>query len=91
MMETIQPDLNFETPAPSINTLNALVLEILTEYEWLMPWEIVQLVKKKKQVLISDSSATARLRDCRKAKYGSHVIEKRIRAGSRAFEYRLLK
>ena len=31
----------------------------------------------------------ARIRDLKKAKYGNHTVEKRIREGSRAYEYRL--
>ena len=85
-----QPDL-FERKEPSIGTLNAMVFSIMLDGSWRMPWEICNAVKARTQVLISDSSATARIRDLRKTRYGSHVIEKRKRVGSKAYEYRLTK
>lgn len=90
MAELTQPTLDFEPKAPSIGSLNATVLAILSDHEWRMPWEICAEVKKRTQVMISDSSATARLRDLRKDKFGSHKIVKRQRQDSSAYEYRLL-
>jgi hypothetical protein len=85
-----QPDL-FEKKEPSVGTLNAIVQEILSDGRWYMPYELCAIILAKHQLRISDSSLTARLRDGRKAKYGSHVIEKRKRVGSKAYEYRLIK
>jgi hypothetical protein len=56
-----------------------------------MPFEMIGHIAHYYNNLMSDSSCTARIRDLRKLRYGSHVIEKRIRTGSRAYEYRLLK
>lgn len=83
-----QPSLFDERPAPT--TLNAIVLGIMADGKWRMPFEICDIILREYKVRISDSSLTARLRDGRKAKYGSHNIEKRIREGSRAYEYRLV-
>jgi hypothetical protein len=83
-----QPTLEFEK-TPTIGTLNALVLTIMSDGNWYMPWELCAEVKRRTGVLISDSSSSARLRDLRKAKYGGHIVEKRRRQESTAYEYRL--
>jgi hypothetical protein len=86
-----QPSLFDERAAPTVGTLNAIVLEIMADGKYRMPWEICDIILLAYQIKISDSSATARLRDCRKSKYGNHAVEKRIREGSRAYEYRIVK
>jgi hypothetical protein len=70
-----------------------MVLSILSDdpNRYWTPWELCDRILFVYKVKISDSSVTARTRDLRKAEYGSHVIEKRIREGSRAYEYRLGK
>jgi hypothetical protein len=91
-MSAVQALLDFDmTITPSIVTLNGMIFMILrnSQEEWWMPWELIHAVRNKYDVLISDSSCTARLRDLRKAQFGAHNIEKRIREGSRAYEYRL--
>lgn len=90
-MATTQPTLPFDATEPSIGTLNALVLSIMLDGIWRMPWELCNAIKRQTGTLISDSSSSARLRDLRKPKYGGHVVEKRIRYGSRAYEYRLVR
>jgi hypothetical protein len=84
-----QPELPFAANEPTVNTLNAWVLEFLREFQWNMPHELCSLVCCRHHVIVSDSSITARLRDLRKPRYGAHVIEKRRRANSSAYEYRL--
>jgi hypothetical protein len=76
---------------PTLGTLNALVLEILSDGQWIMPFEICEKLWYRLQLRASDSSVTARLRDLRKPRFGKHSIELRKRAGSRAYEYRLVK
>jgi hypothetical protein len=98
---TVQPSLPFNTATPNTGSLNALVLEVVTDKvpqnalymlrRWFMPWEICQRIEIQHKVRISDSSCTARIRDLRKAQFGAHVIEKRIRKGSKAYEYRLVR
>lgn len=90
-----QPTLFDERAAPNIGTLNSTVLGIMSRSmlrgEWLMPYEICDIILSYNKVRISDSSCTARIRDLKKAKYGGHIITKRIREGSRAYEYRIEK
>jgi hypothetical protein len=86
-----QPTLFDERAAPTVGTLNAIVLEIMADGKWRMPFEICDIILRTHKLRISDSSCTARLRDARKAKFGNHTVEKRIREGSRAYEYRIEK
>ncbi|CAM5998727.1 unnamed protein product [Sphagnum balticum] len=84
----MQPSL-FETQAePSTKTLNGIVLKIMADGKWRFPWEVCGIVLQDYKIKISDSSATARLRDLRKEKYGSHTVEKRKVPESNAYEYR---
>lgn len=78
-------------PTPTAGTLNAFVLDILSDGQWIMPFEICEKLRYSWKLRASDSSVTARLRDLRKAQFGGHRIELRKRAGSRAYEYRLVK
>jgi hypothetical protein len=75
--------------APNIKTLNGMVFTLLCAGDWWMPHEICANFKGWMGVMASESSITARLRDLRKPLYGSHIIEKRRRENSTAFEYRL--
>lgn len=90
-----QQVLTFPEPktAPSVKTLVGMVLSILSDdpSRYWTPWELCDRILFVYKIKISDSSSTARIRDLRKAQYGSHIIEKRIREGSRAYEYRLGK
>ena len=90
-----QLELPLDRPAPTGNTLNAWVLDLLQNgrgwYEWWMPHELCEAICRRHSTMVSDSSVTARIRDLRKPRYGAHVIEKRIREGSRAYEYRLVE
>ena len=86
----IDKQLTLALEQPSIRTLNGIVLDIMSRARvWYTPFEIIRAIKADHDVLISDSSCTARLRDLRKEKYGSHVIDKRKREGSNAYEYSL--
>jgi hypothetical protein len=85
-----QLELPLATQAPTANTLNAWVLAILNAGRWWMPHELCQEIRRRHSIIVSDSSATARLRDLRKPRYGAHVIEKQRRANSSAYEYRLV-
>lgn len=87
-VRTAEPMVGAE---PAAGTLNALVLSIISDGKWVMPWEICERLRHEHQLRVSDSSVTARLRDLRKDKFGRHSIELRKRDGSRAYEYRLMK
>lgn len=84
-----QTALAFEIAEPEIKTLLDMVRQLLSDKRWWTPWEICEEIWRTRSVRISDSTACARLRDLRKARYGSHTISIRKRAGSRAFEYRM--
>jgi hypothetical protein len=85
-----QASLFEDRPAPTVGTLNAIVLDIMgADRRWRTPWELCDIILRDKKLKISDSSCTARIRDLKKAKFGGHSVEKRIRSGSRAYEYRL--
>jgi hypothetical protein len=92
-MTPIQQLLDFAIPEPpSIVTLNGMVYDILRRSgDWWMPWELCNAIQNRYDLKISDSSCTARLRDLRKPRFGSHVIEKRRREGSTAYEYRMVQ
>ena len=84
-----QTDFDFEPKGPTTGTLNSRVFDLLAAGRWYTPWELCREIQLRYLTMTSDSSITARLRDLRKPRYGSHVIEKRIREGSRSYEYRL--
>jgi len=90
-MTGTQITLDFEVKETlSILTLNGMVYGILRQSgDWWAPWELCNAILSRHGVKVSDSSITARLRDLRKPRYGGHMIEKRRREGSKAFEYRL--
>ncbi len=88
----VQTELNFDVKEPDIKTLNGIVRSILlSDTFWWTPWGIQHELQRRGAGLRSDSCITARLRDLRKSQYGSHIIEKRKREGSRAYEYRLVQ
>lgn len=78
-------------PTPSASTLTGMVLQILTDdpNRYWTPWEICDRILFIHKVKVSDSSLTARIRELRRVEYGAHIIEKRPREGSRAYEYRI--
>ena len=82
---------DFNAEPLSIKILNGQVLRYLRirKSGWWEPCELVAKVLTETGTMVSDSSITARLRDLRKPRYGAHIIEKRKREGSRAYEYRL--
>ena len=86
----MQLELQLLSPVPKALNLNGLVLSLLKQHEWITPIEIHHLLLRDHAEMHSDSTITARLRDLRKPVYGGYVIEKRLRIGSRAYEYRLV-
>lgn len=85
-----QPTLFEPSLSPNAGTLNAIVRGILFRGGWVTPYEICDKVLQFHNLRISDASATARIRDLRKAKFGAYKIEKRRREGSRAYEYAIV-
>jgi hypothetical protein len=89
-MDTLQAELCFDAPEPSAKTLCGIVLAYLRDGKWVMPWELCAAILHDHKIMVSDSSLTARIRQLRNADYGGHIIEKRIREGSRGYEYRMV-
>jgi len=83
-----QQAFNFDA-GPSKGTLNAIVLGILRAGDWWTPYALCENLRGWHHIMVSDSCITARLRDLRKPRYGAHIIEKRKRENSNAYEYRL--
>ena len=89
-MNSIQLELPIaQPPQPTLN-LTGLVMNLMSNGAWWTPWELQRRIDSDSGEWHSDASITARIRDGRKPQYGNHLIEKRIREGSRAYEYRLI-
>lgn len=89
-MSTLQLDLNLEAATHKPLNLVGMVYAIMLEREWVTPAELQKEIFCKTGEFHSDSSLTARIRDARKDCYGGHVIEKRQRVNSKAYEYKLV-
>jgi len=64
---------------------------MLSHGDWRTPEEIRKhLIIEYFHTNLSDASITARLRDLRKAQFGSYNVEKRIRRGTQSREYRVM-
>jgi len=74
---------------PESTPIRHMVYQILCDGGWYMPHELVRFISSRWNILVSDATVTAKLRDLRKSKYGAHAIEKRQREGSKAYEYRM--
>lgn len=86
----MQLELQLLSPIPKALNLNGLIRGILMAGDWWTPFELRKNLLECHGEMHSDSTITARLRDLRKPAYGGYVIEKRLRIGSRAYEYRLV-
>jgi hypothetical protein len=72
--------LKYENPYP-------IILNFLSE-GWHVPHEVSAELRRNKYAGSYDA-VTARMRDLRKPRYGSHDLVKRRRAGTDYFEYRV--
>ena len=86
-----QATLNFDLAEPDVTSLVDMVRVLLSSGQWMAPWEICDEIWRTRQVRVSDSSITARLRDLRKPEYGGHSIGIRKRHGTKYYEYRIEK
>jgi hypothetical protein len=82
---------NFKAADPDRKTLNGIVLRLMRNHEWWIPWRLQAFIKEKENVFVCDSSVKSRIRDLRLPEYGCHVIEKRRIVDSNAWEYRLVR
>ena len=71
-----------------MKSTHQVVLQCLSRGLWLAPHEI-ELELKLHGIYIAPQAVTARMRDVKKARYGSHCLVKRRRKGTEYFEYRI--
>jgi hypothetical protein len=86
----VNAQLELRLEPPKLRTSD-LILGMLRDHEWWTPYDIcnrLELIHGRK---ISDSNCTARLRSLRLSSLGGHNIESRRRAGSKAWEYRIVE
>jgi len=86
-----QAELNFDLAEPDVRTLVDMVEILLSQGTWMTPWEMADDIWKTRGIRVSDSTITARIRDCRKPQYGNHRVLIRKRSGSKAYEYKIEK
>ncbi len=78
-----------KTDYAPLNEQHKAVFEILRDGQWHTPGEIARKIDALEQ------SVSARIRDCRKARFGGHTVERRRAPDedgrtTRLFEYRLV-
>ncbi len=73
-----------EQDGPRLNTQRQAVFTVMLDHQWHTLAELAELTNA------SEASVSARLRDLRKAQFGSHTIERRrVPGGNGLHEYRL--
>jgi hypothetical protein len=82
-----QMALALENVKPHASRTRDRILALLREKEWMAGYEITDQLWFRYGIVISDTNATARLREARRAEFGGHNIVSRPRAGSSAWEY----
>lgn len=88
-MTAAQLRLPIDAPPQPVLNLTGLVYDIMRDGRWYTPYELQREIQRRIGVWHSDASTSARIRDLRKQKYGSYAIDKRIREGTKSYEYRL--
>ena len=71
-------------------TLVDVVRDIMRGSGWITFYEIQREVERRTGEWHSDSGISARKRDLSKPQFGAHTFDKRIREGTKSWEYRLL-
>jgi len=84
-----QTEIAFEIAEPSITSLVDMVRTLLSHNRWLAPFELQEEIWRTRGIRVSESGVSARIRDCRKAEYGAHIVLIRKRSGTRFYEYKL--
>lgn len=70
-------------------SVHAQIFELLTSGHWYTTSEIQGYLQIQGHRLMSESAVSARTRELRKDKYGSHKVICRPRVGHTAYEYRI--
>lgn len=73
-----------------LSTQLECVLWLLRDSRWWTLPDLTASVARLMSKKVSDSSVTARIRDLRKERFGSHEIDKRRRNTGGTWEYRLV-
>jgi hypothetical protein len=85
------PQLLLQLEPPKLRTSDLILGMLRTGHYWWAAFEICVALREYHGIMISDSAATARLRELRNPRFGAHTIESRRREGSTAFEYRIVE
>ncbi len=67
----------------------AAVYELMRDGRWRTHWQIKDALWQRWQIQASETSVSARLRDLRKIRFGSHLVE-RERIDGGLYAYRLV-
>lgn len=89
--ETMQPQLVEESPAFQGDLFGKLDGDVGRVLEAMKDGRRYTLRQLSGQLDIPEASCSARIRDLRKAEFGSHVIEKHALGGRRGYAYRLVR
>lgn len=84
-----QTCISFELAEPTVHSLTDMVIALMSNRMWWTPLELCEEIWRTRGIRVSDSTATARIRDCRKPQFGGHTVSIRRRSGSKMYEYRL--
>ncbi len=84
-----QTEIAFEIAEPAIHSLVDMVKTLLSQGRWLAPFELQEEIWRTRGIRVSESSCSARIRDCRKKQYGGHTVLIRKRSGTKFYEYKL--
>jgi hypothetical protein len=69
----------------------AAIRDLLSRGHWYSTYEVAGYLQITAGRLISESAASARIRDLRKPQFGGYTVKSRPRNGCSAWEYQLVK
>lgn len=84
------PSLDRNRLGKPLGRVYQLLLEATATGAWLTVPELVVQLERTYHVRASETGTSARVRDLRKEKHGSHDVPGRKRQGSELWEYRLV-
>jgi hypothetical protein len=67
-------------------------MTILQQIEKIMlkgKWVTIPSLQKRIKTYAMETTISARIRDLRKPKYGSHTVQRRLKKGTKLYEYRV--
>ncbi len=69
--------------------VRAVIKDLLSRGHFYSTYEVVGYLQITHRKLISESAASARIRDLRKPQFGGYKVESRPRSGHTSWEYRI--